>query len=257
MDEIPLSSALAAGVLSLIGVAHSVLGEREVLRPLFADRRWTIGLARRPTEILLRWAWHLTTLAWFGLAAATLGAPPATILGVVCITSGVLGLGALRGHLAWPLFLLAGFAALARDGWLPSWSAIAIAALAALVSVGAAGLHLYWAFGGRRGLRAAVPERPDGRPAFEPGPLACLAVTVALLAFAGLLGWATLATSPWWVEAALGVATALLALRAIGDGRQVGFSKSNRRTRFARADDALYTPLVVLLAFGSLGALCL
>jgi hypothetical protein len=47
----------------------------------------------------------------------------------------------------------------------------------------------------------------------------------------------------------------VLSLRAVGDGRFVGFSKRVRDTAFGRADDALYTPAVVLLWFGAASAL--
>lgn len=60
-----------AAVLTVgIGIAHSWLGERYLLvrllrrtdlPPLFGDDRFT--------RATLRFAWHLTTVAWWGLAA--------------------------------------------------------------------------------------------------------------------------------------------------------------------------------------------
>ena len=44
-------------------------------------------------------------------------------------------------------------------------------------------LHFYWAAGGRLALQGAVPSA-DGRPLFEPGPWASLAVGGALSALA-------------------------------------------------------------------------
>ena len=40
-------------------------------------------------------------------------------------------------------------------------------------------------------------------------------------------------------------------IRAGGDGRYVGFTKSLRSTRFAERDDAIYTPLVTLFVTGA------
>jgi hypothetical protein len=42
-------------------------------------------------------------------------------------------------------------------------------------------------------------------------------------------------------------------LRAIGDTKVAGFTKSVRDTPFADADDRYFTPLVVLLSLGAVG----
>ncbi len=246
---------VSAGVLGFIGLVHSFLGERVVVQPLIASKGWSLRLGRRPSEVLLRGAWHLTTLAWFGLAAVMCGASPAVAMAVVCLVSGVAGIVWLRGHLAWPLFLLAGAAALVHEGRVPEWAFVAATGVAIAIALLAAMLHGYWAAGGRWGAAAAIPERADGTPLFLPGPVACLAVVGALLVFAGLLGWSLLGTLAWWARTATIVAAVVLAVRAIGDGRQVGFSKQERGSAFARLDDRLYTPLMVALLFGTLAAL--
>ena len=88
------------------------------------------------------------------------------------------------------------------------------------------------------------------------GAGACNVLYPALLAtFAVLLAWPIFGagfepTVRWLTLAGCGV----LALRALGDGRVVGFSKRERGTLFARRDDAYYTPLVVLLAAGAYAA---
>lgn len=57
----------------------------------------------------------------------------------------------------------------------------AIAFVLSGILLALASLHLYWAFGGRgASLSGGVPTR-DGIPLFQPGPLACVAVAVALL----------------------------------------------------------------------------
>jgi len=49
--------------------------------------------------------------------------------------------------------------------------------------VGLAILHLYWAFGGKFGMSAALPEL-DGVPVFTPGAVATLGVAFVLSGFA-------------------------------------------------------------------------
>ncbi len=108
--------AAAAGLLILIGVAHSVLGERYLLIRLF----------RRPdlpklfggdsfTRRTLRFAWHLTTLAWWGFAAVLLvlarpgvaleRATLQVVAGTFFASAIVTALASRGRHLAWPAFL--------------------------------------------------------------------------------------------------------------------------------------------------------
>lgn len=107
----------AAGLALLLGVAHSVLGERYILRRLF----------RRPdlpklfgsdwfTRRTLRFAWHLTSLAFWGLGAilvlAAVGDAETFRRGAVLavattfLASAIVAAGATRGrHLSWVVFL--------------------------------------------------------------------------------------------------------------------------------------------------------
>jgi hypothetical protein len=88
--------AEAALVLAvLLAAAHSYLGERYILVRLFrrADLPKLFGGTEFTTRTL-RFAWHLTSVAWIGLAAATFA------------TSGLAALVGSRGrHLAWIAFL--------------------------------------------------------------------------------------------------------------------------------------------------------
>lgn len=109
---------ISAAVLTIaIGIAHSWLGERFIIRrllrrsdlpTLFGDDSFT-----RQT---LRFAWHLTTVAWFGLAAVLVMLSGVMVAirvsdGVVFavaqtfIVSSILALIMTRGrHLAWIVF---------------------------------------------------------------------------------------------------------------------------------------------------------
>ncbi len=239
---------IAAAIVILTAALHSFAGGAVLIRPLLAQD-WDIGLPRPAVDRILWFAWHLTSIAWVGLAAAMLGLPLFHAAALVFVLSGLLILVMLRGHLAWPLFLGAGACIWASMGVLPPWLLRASAVGGASLSLALAGLHAYWGVGGRRGLAAAVPQREDGTPAFKPGPLACFAVAAACAVLAGALAWPAVGTAPVGARVSLWLALGVFVLRAIGDGRQVGFSKANRDTAFARADDAIYSPLVVALAF--------
>jgi len=139
----------------------------------------------------------------------------------------------------------------------------AIATPLALVFLFLALLHVHWAFGGKFGSLAAVPERPggigaDGRPvmvkAFQPSRLGTLVVAGGLTGVAtlvalrsGLLG---APPSHWTIRIALSLAALGMLARAVGDFTLVGFFKSVRGSRFARMDTILYSPLCVLLGLG-------
>lgn len=245
---------VAVGILTLIAALHSVLGEGALLRPLFA-KDWDIGIPRFAAERILRFAWHLTSIAWVGLAVAVAGVPLLHAAAIVCVTSGAVVFVMLRGHLAWPLFFAAGTCLWVSAGAVPEVALKATVVLGAALAAALCGLHAYWGVGGRWGIASAVPQREDGQPAFKPGPLACFAVSAACAALSVLLVWPTFAPVPTVLHVGLWVALAVFVVRAIGDGKQVGFSKSDRGTAFARADDALYSPLVVGLAFACGAAL--
>lgn len=60
----------AAVLLFGVGLAHSYFGERLILVRLFRrDNLPRLGESADFTKRVLRFAWHLTTIAWFGLAA--------------------------------------------------------------------------------------------------------------------------------------------------------------------------------------------
>ena len=106
-------SALAFVVL---GVGHSYLGERFVLAPILClpNLPRLFGSTRYMQQIL-RLAWHVTSLAWWGLAGIVvlLAYPPldsravAATVGITSIASFLSVLVFTRGKhvVAWVLFL--------------------------------------------------------------------------------------------------------------------------------------------------------
>ena len=133
-----------------------------------------------------------------------------------------------------------------------------IGLVAAGVLLALAGLHVYWAAGGRWGASAAVPWREgttgagDGRPLFRPKKAATLLVALLLFLGAAILsGSAGLfgRLAPGWLfRGGTGVLALVFLARAIGDFRWFGLFKRQAATRFAALDSALYTPLCLGLA---------
>lgn len=112
-------------------------------------------------------------------------------------------------------------------------------------------VHVYWAFGGRLGKRAAIPEQ-DGVPLLRPTVPGTLAVAAALLAGASAVasraGWLWPTLYPGAIAFAVVALALIFAVRAVGDFRYVGFFKRVRGSRFARMDSLCYSPLCAALS---------
>lgn len=113
---------IAASLLVAVGIAHSYLGERYILIRLFrrGDLPKILGSAAF-TARTLRFAWHITSIAWLGLAAVlvVLAHPPASsealglVIGCTFLAHGVVALvGSRARHLSWPVFLAIGILAI-------------------------------------------------------------------------------------------------------------------------------------------------
>jgi len=225
-----MSAWIAAAVLTVIAVIHSVLGELAIIGPLSRSGSWNLPIGRATGMKIMRFAWHLTSLAWIGLAIAVAGVPVGVAAGGVALLSGVIIFLILRTHLAWPLFLAAGLYALDSAGALSPLVPMVLVWAAVVIALIAAGFHVSWA-------------------------LLTLLVAVALSVLAALLWWTTERDAPGWAWWLVAVAALLLVVRSYGEGKYVGLLKTVRNTEFARRDDAFFTPLIVLLASGAISAL--
>lgn len=114
---------LACTLLVLTGLAHSILGERYLLTrlfkrdnlpKLFGSTAFTIGT--------LRFAWHLTTVAWWGLAVlvhiaaqgSINGDQVLAVIGITALVSAIFPIWFTRGrHLSWIVFIAVGVLLLA------------------------------------------------------------------------------------------------------------------------------------------------
>ena len=109
---------LAATLVFLLGLAHSILGERYILVRLF--RRENLPKLLGGTEFTartLRFAWHITTIAWWAIAVLLwhLASGPIstsfilTVIAYTSFVSGLLPLVMTRGkHLSWLVFFVVG-----------------------------------------------------------------------------------------------------------------------------------------------------
>ena len=119
------ASLMTAAALTVgIGIVHSWLGERRIIGPLLSLEMRTGILHSIFVRNVLRFAWHLTSLAWWGFAAilAAMATMPINdaarmvlwIVALIFIATGLTTLVTSRGrHLAWPVFMAIGGLSLA------------------------------------------------------------------------------------------------------------------------------------------------
>jgi len=109
----------AAILLAITAFAHSLLGERRLIGPLLARREGV--LASDLARVVLRFAWHLTSVTWAVLALilVQLARDPATARFWAAVGTGWPSLAsAVRRdryswpHVGWPLLAGIGIAAL-------------------------------------------------------------------------------------------------------------------------------------------------
>lgn len=105
---------IAAMLTFVVGIAHSFLGEKYLLMRLF--RRPDLPKLAGSTTFAvrtLRFAWHITTIAWWGFAAMLVLASRDALsrdnallaLAFTMVVTAAMILIASRGkHLAWPVF---------------------------------------------------------------------------------------------------------------------------------------------------------
>ena len=104
---------VAASLAIFVGLAHSWLGEKYILTRLFRQPLPKLFGGDSFTRQTLRFAWHITSVAWFGFAAllALLSFGLASrentllIIGATFAITAVIALIASRGrHLSWVIF---------------------------------------------------------------------------------------------------------------------------------------------------------
>ena len=116
-------------------------------------------------------------------------------------------------------------------------------------------LHVYWAFGGKWGSTAVIPTVDDKQPAFIPGKFITLVVASGLFLFA-LITIGNYEVFNDFIEYryfkyAIWAIVVVFLLRAVGDFKQIGFSKKVKGTAFAKNDTKIYSPLCLYLCTSS------
>lgn len=107
MNTMQSSWFLIAALLTFaVGLAHSVLGEKYILMRLVVEKTFK---ART-----LRFAWHLTTIAWWGFGAMLVlasrgqlsaGNALLALAATMAATAAVILVSSRSRHLAWLIFL--------------------------------------------------------------------------------------------------------------------------------------------------------
>ena len=116
-----------------------------------------------------------------------------------------------------------------------------------LIFLGISGIHFYWAFGGKFGVNAVIPEI-EGKTVFNPPFLATIGVSVSML-IAAWISWAPNENTDnnILIYGNLGIGIVFL-IRAIGDFKYVGFSKKVKGSVFAKNDTHYYSPLCLVIS---------
>lgn len=91
----------AAALTAATAVAHSVLGERYILTRLFRRDLPKLFGSDDFTKRTLRFAWHVTSVAWLGIAAILAGLAPLDALFATFVASSALTLAINWRHVSW------------------------------------------------------------------------------------------------------------------------------------------------------------
>lgn len=88
-----------------IGLAHSYLGERYILIRLFRrDNLPKLLGSDRFTRTTLRFAWHITTIAWWGMAGALVWDAQRAVALAFGASAAVTVVASRGRHYAWVVF---------------------------------------------------------------------------------------------------------------------------------------------------------
>ncbi|WP_176167209.1 DUF3995 domain-containing protein [Mesobacillus jeotgali] len=115
-------------------------------------------------------------------------------------------------------------------------------------------LHFFWAFGGSWGVSMALPTKDDREsPVLQPRMLGtlfigllCFFASILLLVQIDFFTAIKPSTLSKWLCISGGI---VFLLRAIGEGKYVGFFKKIKHTTFAKRDTAFYSPLCIWISF--------
>jgi hypothetical protein len=114
-----------------------------------------------------------------------------------------------------------------------------------------AGIHIYWALGGKWSLKTALPTDEKGEYVLSPEPADLLSVGVVLIAFSifHLIRIDVIPTPmpDWMEETGSWIIGGVFILRALGDFTYVGYFKKVKHTPFGRLDSKFYSHLCLYI----------
>jgi hypothetical protein len=116
-------------------------------------------------------------------------------------------------------------------------------------------IHVYWVFGGKWGVKQAIPTKESGEHSLSPPPIATIIVAAGLMVFALFYllksGLIELEVTGWIFTIGYWFIPSIFILRAIGDFNYVGIFKKIKQTTFGKADSKIFIPLC--LSIGIMG----
>lgn len=120
-------------------------------------------------------------------------------------------------------------------------------------------IHVYWAFGGRWGSSAALPQKVGGGVVFKPRmpetlAVACLILIVSFILMAQSESLPFFKANPF-TEWSCIICAFVFFIRAVGDFKYLGFFKKIKHSTFSEYDTWIYSPLCLYLAFSFMIAL--
>lgn len=115
-----------------------------------------------------------------------------------------------------------------------------------------AGIHFYWALGGKWGITAVLPTDEKGTRKLNPGLISTLLVSIALASIGILYAVKSklfsLTFMPnWLLKYGLYISAVVFLLRVIGDFNYVGFTKKIKKTTFAKNDSKWFSSVCLFL----------
>ncbi|MDH5720457.1 MAG: DUF3995 domain-containing protein [Spirochaetia bacterium] len=121
----------------------------------------------------------------------------------------------------------------------------------AIVFTFIAGFHIYWAFGGKKGISAAIPES-EQRPLFKPefgGTIfiALIFLIGIILVILDIFEIEYISIQRYLYE----FISIVFFIRVIGEFKYVGIFKEIRKTKFAKYDNLFFIPLCFSISMSS------
>ncbi|PAQ15497.1 hypothetical protein CD798_06840 [Bacillaceae bacterium SAOS 7] len=133
-----------------------------------------------------------------------------------------------------------------------------ITLLAACILFAVSLLHVFWAFGGKWGTAAVLPEQ-EGERTFSPSVTVTLFIAFLLSTAAFILllqaNHIHLLETYLIVQVGAWVCAIVFALRVVGDFNYFGISKKKRKTKFSMMDTYFYIPLCAFLSLAFIVAI--